>query len=185
MMPRVQKSRILTPSAHVLLVYQDWNVCVCWLLCGCVYWGRKSGQDPSSQQVSRAVALPYDAAVTWVELNGLKLRTIDFKKKQRKYTVVFVKVCKVDNCIRITWKSCLKTLIHLFFHWTSRYWFHVCDRHSVSSYARAKQETGQTSSLTFWNIQFTRKICCCLVSKFVSDSFATPGTVARQAPLYI
>ena len=30
-----------------------------------------------------------------------------------------------------------------------------------------------------------RKICCCLVTKFVSDSFATPGTVALQAPLYI
>ena len=38
-----------------------------------------------------------DADLTWVELNGLKLRTIDFKKKQRKYTVVFIKVCTVDK----------------------------------------------------------------------------------------
>ena len=70
------------------------------LECACVLtamWVSLLGEEKWPGPLFLAGQQGCDADLTWVELNGLKLRTIDFKKKQRKYTVVFIKVCTVDK----------------------------------------------------------------------------------------
>ena len=95
-----------------------------------------------------------------------------FQKEAKK---IHCSVCQSVLGGQLHQKSCLKTFIHLFFHWTNRYWFHACDRHSASNYARTKQETGQTSSLTFWNIQFTEEDLLLFSHKVWVWFFCNPG----------
>ena len=92
-MPRGEKSQTVTPTVHVLLVYQSWNVCVR----ATATWVSLLGKEEWPGPLLLAGQQGCEAALTWAELNGLTLRTIDFKKKQRKYTVVFIKVCMVDK----------------------------------------------------------------------------------------
>ena len=60
----------------------------------------------------------------------------------------------------------------------------MCDRPSARSWEQSSEQ-GRHHPWPPGTLGFVMKICCCLVTKFASDSFATPWTVARQAPLYI
>ena len=92
MMPRPEITDIHTHCACLAGI--SGLECVCVLT---ATWVSLLGEEKWPGPLFLAGQQGCDAALTWVELHGLKLRTIDLKKKQRKYTVVFIKVCTVDK----------------------------------------------------------------------------------------